>query len=517
MAAGRESGVPTWAGAVAVVGTALLARCIEALTDPFVFNDGPRFVAMAEAVLAGDWRTALSDDFHPLTGIAMAAMSQLVVGLHLEHAGEIVNVLAGGVAALAVWQLTREQLGTRVALVAGMIFALHPRLRESSAGVQSDGLHLAWFVLAALYAWRALEHRRLGAAALAGLCTGFGYLTRPEALVVGVVVAGWLVAELLQRRLSWRGAMSLGSMYGITLALVGAPYVVALHEIDGRWSLTHKKDLHAWVLGNAAAPMTPAPAAAPVPPPEGGGTAPPPAPVEPSPPALPLEKEPGPRSEIVRDGLRGFHPILLVLGAIGLGVILRREPGGRRAAAYALSFLFVCLTLLLALHLMAGYVSRRHFLPAAALLVPLAGRGTLALSDSIVERIPKLAAWRAAPALGVAIVLGIFIEMLVPQGEPSKLAREDAARWLREHHAPTAVGAHRARDAYSAGATRHVALLDEPPGDTAAMLRSAHARGAQFVIFDLEGRSEPGLPDWARVLHRASYSETAVVVLELCP
>jgi hypothetical protein len=511
--AGRESGVPTWAGAVAVVGIALLARAIEALVDPFVFNDGPRFVAMAVALLAGDWRSALADDFHPLTALAMAAVSRLL-GLDLEASGELVNVLAGGVATLAIWQLTREQLGPRVALVAGMIFALHPRLRESSAGVQSDGLHLACFALAALFAWRALEHRAFAAAALAGLCTGLGYLTRPEALVVGVVLAGWLLMDLAQRRLPLQRALALGAVYGITLAVLGAPYVVALHEIDGRWSITHKKDLADWVLPGGAAPATePAPGA-----PLDASAAPAPADAAPPPPPIPpVQAKPAQRSELVRDGLRGFHPILLVLAALGLAAILRGEPDGRRAAAYALSFLFVSLALLLTLHLMAGYVSRRHYLPAAALLVPLAGRGTLALSDGIVQRIPRLAAWRAAPALGVAIVLGIFIEMLVPQREPSKLAREDAARWLREHHAPTAVGAHRARDAYYAGATRHVALFDEPPGDTAAMLRSAHARGAQFVILDLEGRSEPGLPPWAHVLHRAEYAETAVLVLEVGP
>jgi 4-amino-4-deoxy-L-arabinose transferase-like glycosyltransferase len=510
-----------------VVVVALLARTIEALLDPFVFNDGPRFVKMAAALLAGDWRRALSDDFHPLTPLAMAA-GKWLFGLDLEIAGEAVNVLAGGVAALAIWKLALDQFGSRAALVAGFIFALHPRLRESSAGVQSDGIHLACFVLGALFAWRALERRQLASAALAGLCTALAYLTRPEGLAVAVVLAGWLLWDLARRRVPLGRTLALGAAFGIALVALSGPYVFAMHEIGGRWSLTHKKDFIGWgprTPPAAAASVVPAPEALPPPPALDPAPAPPPPEIAPAPlveefePPAPPETPPrGAFREMLRDGQRGFHPILLVLAALGLGVILRSEPNGRRGAAYALSFFALFLGLLLTLHLLAGYVSRRHFLPAAALLVPLAGRGTLVLSDAL-ERIPRLKAWRALPALGVAIMLGILIEMLVPQGEPSKRAREGAALWLREHRAPTAVASHRARDAYYAGAAHHIALepLDPRAGGFDTMLRSARARGAQFAILDVEPRSERALPAWAHVLHQETGGGAEVLVLQLGP
>jgi 4-amino-4-deoxy-L-arabinose transferase-like glycosyltransferase len=493
----------------------LLARGVEAWVEGSVFNDGPRFVAMAVALLAGDWRTALADDFHPLTSIAMAVTSQ-GLGLHLEAAAELVSVVSGAVAAFAIWRLSFEQLGSRVALVAGLVFALHPRLRESSSGVQSDGLHLAWFALAALFVWRSLEQRRLALAAVAGLCTGFGYLTRPEALAVGVVFAGWLAADLVGRRLPLRRAVSLGAAYAIALAAVGLPYVVALHEIDGKWSITHKKDITGWVPAvlpgssdptPASPPPVPAPAADPTP---AAAAQAPPAPAQ----AAIEPTRPTGLSEVAKDGLRSFHPILLGLAAIGVGAILRGERKERRVVAYSLSFSLLFLALLVAVHVMAGYVSRRHFLPAVALLVPLAGLGVLGLSDAIVQRVPKLRAWRVAPALGVAIMLGIFIEMLLPSGEPSKRAREDAARWLREHHAPTAVASHRARDAYYAGAAHVPLFYDVGPDE---MLRSAHQHGARFVILDRDGRSDSDLPGWVQVIHREKRVGAEVLVLELSP
>jgi hypothetical protein len=519
---GPDSRAPTWTGAAAVVGIALLARALEAVLDPSVFNDGPRFVAMAAKFLAGDWRAALSDDFHPLTALSIAAWNR-AFGLDLEVSGELSSVLAGGVAALAIYRLALEQLGSRAALVAGLIFALHPRLRESSAGVQSDGLHLAWFTLAALFAWRALEHRQWKAAALAGLCTGLAYLTRPEGLAIAVVLGGWLAVDLAQRRLTLGRAASLGAAYGLVLAAVSAPYVLALHEIGGRWSITHKKDLSAWV---PAAPAASPPPATILP----AGTTPAEIPPASEPAATESAAPPAPslqatapttrselRSELLRDGLRGIHPILLGLAALGLGVVARSELHARRAAAYGLSFLLLFVALLLALHLMAGYVSRRHFLPAAALLAPLAGRGTLALADGVSRRFPRLAAWRAGPALGLAIILGILVEMLVPKSEPSRVAREEAARWLGEHHAPTAVASHRARDAYYAGAARHVPLEEHRNHSLEAMLRSVQTLGASFAILDVHAGSDPDLPAWAHVVHREKYRDAEVLVVELGP
>src|SRR5688572_3968234 len=138
---------------------AVLARALEALQEPLVFNDGPRFIAAAAAIQRGAWGTALSEPFHPLTSAAMALVSALA-GLTLEASGELVCVLSGGVAAAALHVLTRAQFGSRVATLAALAFAVHPRLVQSSSGVQSDGPYLAATIVAVACIWRALASRR---------------------------------------------------------------------------------------------------------------------------------------------------------------------------------------------------------------------------------------------------------------------------------------------------------------------------------------------------------------------
>ena len=68
-----------------------------------------------------------------------------------------------------------------------------------------------------------------------------------------------------------------------------------------------------------------------------------------------------------------------------------------------------------------------------------------------------------------------------------------------------------------ADANEPMITLERNGGDFEAMLRSAHARGAQFAILDLGPRSDLSLPDWVHVLHEEKYAGTEVLVLDLGP
>lgn len=223
-----------------VAAVAVLARALEALRDPFVFSDGPRFIAAAEAMQRGDWRSALSEPFHPLTSVAMALVSSLG-GLTLEASGELICVLSGGAAAAALHVLTRAQLGASVALLAGLAFAVHPRLVQGSSGVPSDDPYLAATVVAVAYLWRALATGRSGAAAVSGLACGTAYLVRPEGLLVALLFAGGLAVDLLRRTARPQQAIAQAAAFAAALALLVAPYVLALHSVTGAWTLTRKK------------------------------------------------------------------------------------------------------------------------------------------------------------------------------------------------------------------------------------------------------------------------------------
>jgi len=224
---------------VPVLLLALVARGLEASRHDTIHNDAPRFLQIAERFADGNWRGALEDDFHPLTGLLIAGLG-VNTPLELSAAGTLLGVLFGTLLVGAVWALTRDQLGPGVALLAGLCAAVHPRLVAVSSGIQSDGIFLGLFALAWLAVWWALRRDRYVPALIAGVCCGLAYLTRPEGLAIGVVLAGWLVADWLRGVRSAGRTLAIGASFAVALILVASPYVWALHEVTGSWALSQK-------------------------------------------------------------------------------------------------------------------------------------------------------------------------------------------------------------------------------------------------------------------------------------
>ena len=508
----RRERLRAWFAPLGLAALAVLARTIEALQEPLVFNDGPRFIAAAAAMQRGEWSLALGEPFHPLTSAGMAILSALG-GLTLEASGELLSVLAGGVAAAALYAFTRAQFGSDVAILASLAFAVHPRLVQSSSGVQSDGPYLAATVVAVACIWRALATRRPGAAFAAGLACGAAYLVRPEGLLVALVFGGWLATDLWRRRTELAQALAQGGAFAAALALVAAPYVLALHSMTGSWTLSQKKSVTA--LLEVRAEATPARAPAPFvtvsPDLASAGLAPStPAAAEVAAGAGWTARVARALGEMAYDFLRAFTPTAL---ALSLCSVSRGIPS--RASLFLLSQVGAIALLLLGVHLSAGYVSRRHWLTAATLLLPFAARGLQRLSELSAPWTKLLERRRwLAPALGAAVLAGFLIHSALPRGEEDKRARQRAAEWLRETARPAVVATQRARDAYYAGATRHVALANLSAPE--AIVGAARIGGARFLLVDealLLGTV--AAPLGATEVHRVPYPGGAVTVFEV--
>jgi len=511
---GLEPGYPgvRWIGGWIVL-LATVVRALEAVQQGNLFNDGPRFVAMAEGFVAGDWRSALGgDSFHPLTSLLMAGLSQ-VTSISLDTSGQVISVAAGGLAAWAIWDLSRRLFGIRVSIAAGLTFALQPRLVASSSGIQSDGLHIALFLVGAWATWRMLCDRKARFALLAGVACGLAYLTRPEGLAIALILGGWLLGDRLVGRLSWRPTLGFGLAFGVCLVLISAPYVLALHELTGEWMLTGKKSVTglldlSWSLpardliesgvsavrADFASPATAGLVQARF----GGdlGSA---------------------LLEVIKDGFHALQAPALILLLLGLN---KGRPN--RETRFLLSFVLLFGGLLLALRLEAGYVSRRHWLTMVALTTPFMGRGALRIFDSML----RISALRTRPLLRwipVAIVVVAFVShAAIPQIDAHKVARQKAALWVKSHTEPAVIAVQRSRDAYYAGAETFVELArpedfgpeqEDPP---TIILERARDQGARFMLIDdsLWPADRP-LPDWAVEIHRAKHRGREVAVIEV--
>jgi 4-amino-4-deoxy-L-arabinose transferase-like glycosyltransferase len=528
---------------VALLALAAGIRWLRWERTEAIFNDGPRFLAMAERMAADDWSSALGHDYHPLYPF-LTAMASFVVG-EMETAAVLVSVIGGVIAVGCIYGLARDTFEWPVAPIAGLLLAVHPRAVDFTSDVQSEGVYLAAFLAALWLGWRACRDRAPALAAWAGALSGLAYLARPEgigAILVAASLAVWFVVRrrwTLPQGLGWAAAAFAG------MVLVMGPYLGLLRVQGGTWSLTRKKSVSV-VAGLPAASEVAEP------------VAPPPDPAEPAAPAVLPAEEPAPVDEpegdaepatdaeaqepaVAGDGAvpedlaeaapaapavdpgvdrlesyarlaadpdnnavkrrnsvaafrelltamtRAFRFEVLVLLLLGL-VHLRGPPTDRGLFYGALVLIFGIVLVGLAWNF--GYVSRRHVLPIAAALLGYAAVGVIVAARLVHDaysgsRLP----WSDRAARRATAATIITLLMVPPLVELSGVRREDkragrlAAQWLQDE-VPQRGGlaAHRGRLAYYADAS-FVAIPDLPAGPDPTELRE---RGATHLILEVD-------------------------------
>ena len=465
-----------------LAGVAVLAGLVRwwrwAHTD-VIFADGPRFLSIAKAVAAGDWNTVMGDDFHPLYPIAAAAAHVLVPDW--ETAAVMVSIAGGVLAVVGLFALTRAAFGPSVGLIAAALLALHPRAVDFTSDVQSEGLYLGLFMVSLWCGWRAISGRSSRWACAAGVCAGFAYLARPEGIgVVGVLIVLALVEVVWN---GWRPGRAIGWVAALVagVTLTAAPYVWALHQETGTFTLTRKKSI-AVVLGvrdpSSLPRLRPAPSA-PLPALRDSERA-----------EKPVEPAGGLETlwQFGRKGLKAFRYESLLLLMVGLWSS-RGRPGsrGRFFGAVVGAYGIVLLGLLMS----AGYVSRRHWLPVLVPLLGYAAVGVPVLGNWALGWVGRLFA-ASAPSRLVATLAGMMF-LAVPAA--FEFSEPRASRHLAERHAgefaaaspePRVVATRRSYAAYYAQG-RHLPI--EPSLNTLDPER-LRARGATHVILESEALDE---------------------------
>ena len=486
-----------------------------------IFNDGPIFLAIAEAIAEGRWEAVLGHPFHPLYPAMIAAVSSLF-GVVSETAAVWVSVFGGVLTVLGLFCAAKSTFGDEIAWMTGWVVALHPWAIDFSSDVMSDGLYAGFFTLgfAALAEWN--KRPGVSMAIGCGLGAGLAYLVRPEGLGLCAVallvfaMRGWRDTSL--RRGTFVSAVALGLA---TLSFAG-PLILGVSEQTGDLTLTRKKAIGELTSGRSGVRVE--------------------LPRIPSEEALPLprssERVSGsgfdlpPRSLLgvgeavsraMRTSLSAFRYEIAFFAAIGL-LLVRRNPSGQRRLLFWLPAALYSIVLIL-LVWGAGYVARRHALAAWLPLTAFAAIGWRGMHHAMVDR------WAAAnPAIGTRwrspfiVCLGLVLVLSLVWGPRDLRERRidrapvrAAASWLAEREgAGLVVGAQKMRVAYYAKA-RHVPL---PSGKVSSIERDLRRAGVEWVVID-EGRIDDhlgladALGDWLQVKHVESGEGRRVLVLEL--
>ena len=524
---GSGSGESDAWGLVGVLIVAAFVRVVAWSRTAALFNDGPVFLGMAEAIAEGRWEEVLAHPFHPLYPALIATVAVLPIGL--ESAAVAVSVFGGLLSVGAIFCFTRRAFDREIAWLSAWTVALHPWAVDFSSDVMSDGLY-AGLYLVGFAAMASLVTRPRPALAVAcGVAAGLAYLTRPEGVGLVVSCELLLALTLVRGEGETRRRVLAGLIVPIAAALVMAPLLLGIASQTGELGLTRKKSLSGLILGPSAAADGAGGALSQ--PPAGGGR-------------IPL-----PRSSVRADergdtrpsrDLAGFLEAasragrtslaalryeiaaFALLGLVSMGS--RRRP--LREATVAVPALLHTGVLVL-LVWSAGYVARRHALAALLPLCGYAALGWRAIWIAGVERLRfreplRAARWRSSFALSLALVLVLSLVWGARDLRERRAEREslrEAAEWLEaQTPPPRRVAAQKLRVAYYAGA-EYVPL---PSGLDAPIVARLRAEGVGWVVIDERGLGdhlglEAGLGDWLRRVHLVERRGVRAWVLEVEP
>jgi hypothetical protein len=364
---------------------------------------------------------------HPGFAVSMAGVRPLVNRFVTddEHAwvvaAHIVSLLGFMMMVVGVYVFGREWLGEGAGLVGALLTVVSPPLVRIAADGLSDAPSAAFFIWSAYFFVRFLRQDLSGALACGCVAAGLGYLFRPEAIQLALlVVAGLAGAWLLK---PWdRARLAKLSMAAGILALFVLPYVM----VKGS-PLTKKSYLlDPMVLRSMRTPALTEPSKVPTsnekrpaslpstptapeqaetgpPPPAANSSETIPAASASSPPSI-AAPSPTPepaglpryipaidlRPERYRQGLAQFLLLwssLLAHSAIGLipfGLIVALKSRPIRLNRLAIVAMMANFLLLPAvLYCACGYLDVRHVVPTFLLSAPLAWPGAVALCEAV--------------------------------------------------------------------------------------------------------------------------------------
>jgi hypothetical protein len=501
-------------GLAGILAIAAAVRAFAWSRTAVVFNDGPIFLALADAIREGRFADVLAHPYHPLYPVLVALVQSLPLPIGLEAAAVVVSIFGGLLTVAALFVFARDAFGREVAWLAAWAGALHPWAVDFSADVMSDGLYAGLFMVGFALMARGVRRPSVASAAGCGLAAGLAYLVRPEGL--GLLIAGTMLfgARCVTRPGERRVA---GAALVVLLAvacLSMGPFVLAVGEQTGEITLTQKKSIADWVgaehddaassdrLDEGALPLPEVAIRA-----DGRGE------------RVPAHSVWGALRSVVRvatTSLAAFRFELIPLALLGCWW-LRRDPD-RIWIAWTIGLpIAIHSGALILLVWSEGYVSRRHALPPWLPVVALAALGARTLTTRLLPATQHARRMVAVVIVG-AMVIGWGPRDLRARRSDRAPVRE-AAEWLAVHHAGSGpVAAQKLRTAYYAGA----AFVPLMPGHERRQSRYLRRRGARWVVIDEAKLGDhvglaSGIGRWLEPVHTVGTRERRVLILRVVP
>ena len=416
----------SYRGMFLAVAVAAALQAAVVARSPSVTADAIIFASVSKDLARAPIETFRAHDQHPGFPALLLAGARVVqaLGDHREPeswmiGGQTVSFVCGLLSVGVVWFFARDLFGAYAANVAALVFAVLPVPRASASDALSDTPHLLFYLLAAWLASSGIVKGRLLPLAGAGLASGIAYWIRPEGLEVALVALVWLL---------WHG------------------YYVLAGKVTSKQLPVAKARAATLIAQLAPAKPAAEPASPPAAPVAENSAAEPKAAIADNGPAALA----GPKQDrhvavfgwrplgkagmaFLNSACQGFKWIFIPLYLLGHLELFRRNPDWLR-----LGFIWtlgaVHIGILLAVHILSGYIAHRHLLPLIALAMPCTALGIIYVGELAARRL------RTRHALATLATLGLCCALVVPY-TVRPFGREfapviEATRWVQAHAAP---------------------------------------------------------------------------------
>ncbi len=393
-----------------------------------MYADGLRYVAGAQAVERGDWKTSVVRAVdHPAYPLAIASVHRLIGGgespQDWQTAAQTASVLAGVLLVVPLYLIALEIYGPTVAWLACLLTYMVPITGHVLADVLSEGVFLLFWTWGC---WSALRFLRQGSPLWllpTVLAAGLAYLTRPEGLLLPAALATalGLMLFLPSIRLSWPAWHRAAALIVVGPLVIMGPYIALKGGIG-------TKPAVARLLGTA--PKSTAMA------------------IERE---RPLDPDQSAAKALVVACRGMFRAVqgavttpLLALAAFGLLVRSPNRDAGQARGKLFLGIVCVAWTLaLVRLYATGGYCTPRHALIVAFPLIAAAASGLVGLADVLARRLAADGAESRrrlvhATTYGACllVVCGLWGKQTLAPLNASQNGYRQAGEWLAQHASP---------------------------------------------------------------------------------
>lgn len=224
---------------ILLIAGALLLRIINIQSYPVMSADGTGYALTGKLLIQ-------SFDLRDVGGV-MPPLYQFMIGLfnllidNLEIAARSVSVFFSTTTIVPLYLLARRYFGISVAIGASLLYVFQPFMHYMSGIDLSEPTYTFMVLFGLLLAVNGMTAGKRILLLISGIFMGLAYLTRPEALVffAGLFLV-LLVMVFVNRDDRIVPRLILLLCLTVGWLSVAVPYMVALHNITGKWQASGK-------------------------------------------------------------------------------------------------------------------------------------------------------------------------------------------------------------------------------------------------------------------------------------